>query len=173
MAKWEMMRKTRIAGSYEFDNTAKCLPPGMPAMMNMAYGMEVMQGKDRITFFSELNDALRRVYLDGRKPNAKVLEDPTYAGYSTGHWEGDTLVVETVALRSNTFIEGFTPHSEAMTVKERIRFVGPGMLEDRITVTDPKALTMPWETVRTYRRAMPGNDELREFACAEGLDRAK
>ena len=62
MAKWEMMRKTRIEGSYEFDNTAKCLPPGMPAMMNMAYGMEVMQGKDRITFFSELNDAIRRVY---------------------------------------------------------------------------------------------------------------
>jgi hypothetical protein len=173
MAKWEMMRKTRIAGSYEFDNTAKCLPPGMPAMMNMAYGMEVMQGKDRITFFSELNDALRRVYLDGRKPSAKVLEDPTYAGYSTGHWESDTLVVETVAMRSNTFIEGFTPHSEAMTVKERIRFIGPGLLEDRITVTDPKALTMPWETVRTYRKAMPGNDELREFACAEGLDRAK
>jgi hypothetical protein len=173
MAKWEMMRKTRIEGSYEFDNTAKCLPPGMPAMMNMAYGMEVMQGKDRITFFSELNDAIRRVYIDGRKPSAKVLEDPTYAGYSTGHWEGDTLVVETVALRSNTFIEGFTPHSDAMTVKERIRFVGPGLLEDRITVTDPKALTMPWETVRTYRKAMPGNDELREFACAEGLDRAK
>src|SRR4029450_4718711 len=173
MAKWEMMRKTRIAGSYEFDNTAKCLPPGMPAMMNMAYGMEVMQGKDRTTFFSELNDAIRRVYLDGRKPSAKVLEDPTHAGYSTGHWEGDTLVVETVAMRSNTVIEALSPHSDAMTVKERIRFVGPGLLEDRITVTDPKALTMPWETVRTYRKAMPGNDELREFACAEGLDRAK
>jgi hypothetical protein len=173
LAKWEMMRKSRIAGSYEFDNTAKCLPPGMPAMMNMAYGMEVMQVKDKITFFSELNDALRRVYLDGRKPTAKVLDDPTYAGYSTGHWEGDTLVVDTVALHPNSFIEGFTPHSDEMTVKERIRFTAPGVLEDRITVTDPKALTKPWETVKTYRKAMPGNDELREFACAEGLDRAK
>src|SRR6266508_1746272 len=97
MAKWEMMRKSRIAGSYEFDNNAKCLPPGMPAMMNMAYGMEVMQSADKITFFSELNDALRRVYLDGRKPTQKALDDPTYAGYSTGHWEGDTLVVDTVS----------------------------------------------------------------------------
>jgi hypothetical protein len=173
MAKWEMMRKSRIAGSYEFDNNAKCLPPGMPAMMNMAYGMEVMQSKDKITFFSELNDALRRVYLDGRRPSPKVLDDPTYAGYSTGHWEGDTLVVDTVSLHPNSFIEGFTPHSEAMTVKERIRFTGPGVLEDRITVTDPKALTRPWETVKTYRKAMPGNDELREFACPEGLDLAK
>jgi hypothetical protein len=171
LAKWEVMRKSRIAGSYEFDNNAKCLPPGMPAMMNMPYGMEVMQTKDKITFFSELNDALRRVYLDGRKPSEKVLDDPTYAGYSTGRWEGDTLVVETVALHPNSFIEGFTPHSEAMTVKERIRPVGPGLLEDRITVTDPMALTRPWETVRTYRKASPPHDELREFACAEGLDR--
>jgi hypothetical protein len=173
MAKWEVMRKSRIAGSYEYDNNAKCLPPGMPAMMGMAYGMEVMQVKDRITFFSELNDALRRVYLDGRKPTPKILDDPTYAGYSTGHWEGDTLVVETVALNTNSFIEGFTPHSDAMTVSERIRFASPGVLEDRIHVTDPIALTRPWDTVRTYRRAMPGNDQLREFACAEGLDQKK
>jgi hypothetical protein len=175
MAKWEIIRKSRMAGSSEYDNTAKCLPPGMPAMMSMAYGMEVMQNNDKITFFSELNDALRRVYLDGRKPTKKILDDPTYAGYSTGHWEGDTLVVDTVALHENSFIEGFTPHSDAMTVKERIRFLSPGLLEDRITVTDPKALTKPWETVKTYRKAAPGsgNDELREFACPEGLGEAK
>jgi len=173
MAKWEIIRKSRMAGSSEYDNTAKCLPPGMPAMMTMAYGMEVMQTKDKITFFSELNDALRRVYLDGRKPTQKILDDPTYAGYSTGHWEGDTLVVDTVALHENSFIEGFSPHSDAMTLKERIRFVSPGLLEDRITVADPKALTKPWETVKTYRKATSGNDELREFACPEGLADAK
>jgi hypothetical protein len=174
MAKWQMISKSRIAGSYEYDYTAKCLPPGMPAMMNMAYGMEVMQTKDKITFFSELNDALRRVYLDGRKPSQKVLDDPTYAGYSTGHWEGDTLVVDTVALNTNTFIEGFSPHSDQMTVRERIRFNAQGLLEDRITVTDPVALTKPWETVKTYRKAVPGKtDELREFACPEGLADAK
>ena len=109
MAKWEVIRKSRMSGSYEYDNTANCLPPGMPGMMAMAYGMEVMQSKDRITFFSELNDALRRVYLDGRKPTPAILDDPTYAGYSTGRWEGDTLVVETVALNDATFIEGFSP----------------------------------------------------------------
>lgn len=174
MAKWQMISKSRIAGSYEYDYTAKCLPPGMPAMMSMAYGMEVMQTKDKITFFSELNDALRRVYLDGRKPTQKVLDDPTYAGYSTGHWEGGTLVVDTVALNTNSFIEGFSPHSDAMTVHERIRLNEAGLLEDRITVTDPIALTKPWETVKTYRKAAQGkNDELREFACPEGLADAK
>ena len=173
MAKWQMISKSRIAGSAEYDYSAKCLPPGMPGMMSMAYGMEVMQTKDKVTFFSELNDAMRRVYLDGRKPSAKVLDDPTYAGYSTGHWEGDTLVVDTVALHTQSFIEGFTPHSEEMTVHERIRLVDPTLMEDRITVTDPKALTKPWETVKTYRKAGPGKDELREFACPEGLSEAK
>ena len=81
-----------------------------------------------------------------------MLDDPTYAGYSTGHWEGDTLVVETVALNDKSYIEGFTPHSDQMTVKERIRFIAPGVLEDRITVTDPVALDEPWETVKTYRK---------------------
>ncbi len=175
MAKWQAISKTRIAGSDEYDYSAKCLSPGMPAMMNMAYGMEVMQTKDKITFFSELNDALRRVYLDGRKPQQKHFDDPTYAGYSTGHWEGDTLVVDTVAIHQQTFIEGFTPHSDQMSVHERIRLVEPTLLEDRITVTDPVALTKPWETVKRYRKAAPGSgkDELREFACPEGLANAK
>ena len=168
------MRKSRMAGSSEYDYTEQCLPPGMPAMMSMAYGMEVLQTKDKITFFSELNDALRRVYLDGRKPSQKVLDDPTYAGYSTGHWEGDTLVVDTVAIRGDkSFIEGFTPHSDEMTVHERIRLTSPGMLEDQITVTDPKALTKPWQTTKTYRKMAKGQDELREFACAEGFGDVK
>jgi len=169
MAKWEIIRKSRMSGSYEYDPIANCLPPGMPQMMSMPYGMEIMQTKDKITFFSEWQDALRRVYLDGRKPSQKVLNDPTYAGYSTGHWEGDTLVVDTVALHPNSFIDNSSPHSEEMTVKERIRFTAPGILEDRIVVNDPKALTKPWETVHTYRKAQSPNDELREFACAEGL----
>src|SRR3989442_13268861 len=66
MAKWEVIRKPRMAGSYEYDPIANCLPPGMPQMMSMAYGMEIMQTKDKITFFSEWQDALRRVYLDGQ-----------------------------------------------------------------------------------------------------------
>ena len=158
-----------MGGSYEYDNIANCLPPGMPAMMGMAYGMEVMQNDNRITFFSEWQDALRRVYLDGREPSDRVLNDPTYAGYSTGHWEDDTLVVDTVSLSTKSYIDGSSPHSEEMTVHERIRFIDTDILEDRITVNDPIALTEPWEITRTYRRASYPSDQLREFACAEGL----
>ena len=173
MAKWEVMRKSRMSGSSEFDPVARCIPQGMPSMMGMLYGMEIQQTKDKVTLFGELNDMYRRIYLDGRKPSQTVLDDPTYAGYSTGHWEGDTLVVDTVALHPDSLLDAFSPHSDQMTVKERIRLTAPGVLEDRITVSDPKALLEPHESVRTFRKASPPNDELREFACAEGLDRAK
>lgn len=174
LAKWDLVARSRAAGSSEFDAAAKCLPPGMPLMMNMSYGMEVMQTPDKITFFSEWLDALRRVYLDGRKPTQKELDDPTYAGYSTGHWEGDTLVAETVALREDIPLDGnYAQRSAHSKVLERIRLVEPTLLEDEITVTDPEALTHPWTYTRRYRKAVPPNDQLREFACAEGLDRAK
>jgi len=169
LARWEVIAASRTAGSYEYDNIANCLPPGMPAMMGMAYGMEIMQSPQKITFFSEHQDALRRVYLDGREPSETVLADPTYAGYSTGHWEGDTLVVDTVAITDKSFIDSASPHSDQMTVHERIRFIEPGVLQDEITVYDPIALEEPWQTTRTYRKASYPNDELREFACAEGL----
>jgi hypothetical protein len=169
LAKWQVLAASRIRGSYEYDNVANCLPPGVPAMMSAAYGMEIMQDEQKITIFSEHQDALRRIFLDGRKPSAQVLADPTYAGYSTGRWEGDTLVVDTVALTTKSYIDGSSPHSDKMTVQERLRFVEPGVLENQITVNDPEALTEPWRVVRRYRKAAYPNDELREFACAEGL----
>jgi hypothetical protein len=173
LAKWEVIRKSRMAGSDEFDPNARCLSAGMPNMMSMTYGMEVQHTKDKITMYGELNDVYRRIFLDGRKPAQKVLDDPTFAGYSTGHWEGDTLVVDTVAIREDTLFDTFSPHSDQFTVRERIRFTSPGILEDRITVTDPKALLEPFTSVRTYRKVSAPNDELREFSCAEGLASAK
>ncbi len=173
LAKWNAIAASRISGSYETDNVHNCLPPGMPAMMSAAYGMEIMQDAQKITIFTEHQDAMRRIFLDGRKPSAQVLADPTYAGYSTGRWEGDTLVVDTVALTTKSYIDGSSPHSDKMTVQERIRFVEPGVLENQITVNDPEALVEPWRVVRRYRKASYPNDELREFACAEGLRDAR
>lgn len=144
----------------------------MPAMMGMPYGMEIMQNEQKITFFSEHQDALRRVYLDGREPSERALNDPTYAGYSIGDWEGDTLVVETVAITEKSFIADMWPHSYQMTVHERIRFIESGVLEDEITVHDPIALEEPWRITLRYQKAEYPDDELREFACAEGLQEA-
>ena len=73
----------------------------------------------------------------------------------------------------DTLFDTFSPHSDQFTVRERIRFASPGVLEDRITSMDPKALVEPFTSVRTYRKVSPPNDELREFSCAEGLGSVK
>jgi hypothetical protein len=135
--------------------------------------MEIQQTKDRITIYGELNDVYRRIYLDGRKPSPKVLDDPTFAGYSTGHWEGDTLVVDTVAIREDALFDTFSPHSDQFTVRERLRFASPGVLENQITSTDPKALVEPFQSVRTYRKAVPPNDEWRVLVCGRVASRSR
>jgi hypothetical protein len=84
----------------------------MPNMMSMTYGKEIQHTKDKITIYGELNDVFRRMFLDGRKPSQRVLDDPTFAGYSTGRWEGDTLVVDTVAIREDALFDTFSPHSD-------------------------------------------------------------
>ena len=154
--------------AYEYDNIANCLPPGVPAMMSAAYGMEIMQDEQKITIFSEHQDAMRRIFLDGRKPSAQVLADPTYAGYSTGRWEGDTLIVDTVALTTKSYIDGSSPHSDKMTVQERLRFIEPGVLENQIVVTDPEALVvnlMPAPTAEALEA------ELAEAEAEAGIER--
>ena len=175
MAKWEVIRKSRMAHSAEYDYNAKCLPPGMPGMMNAVFGnrLEIMPDADKITMFAEINDSMRRVYLDGRKPSQRVLEDLHIRAIRRGSgmailWRSPRWLCGTTL-----FIEGFTPHSDAMTVHERMRFVAPDVFEDKITVTDPKALTQPWEHTILFRKAKVGADEMREAVCPEGLAEAK
>ncbi len=172
MERYKKIQASRESGSEETEPVARCLPPGMPYFTLAQYGLEVLQSKDKIAFFSEWMDAYRRVYLDGRTLPADV--DPSYQGYSTGRWEGGTLVVETVNLREETVLDRYgSPHSDAMRISERIRLVGPDQLEDSMIVSDPKAFTKPWEVVRRYRRTGKGNDELHENTCTEGLRLAK
>jgi hypothetical protein len=157
LARWEVMRKSRMAGSSDTDPNAKCLSAGMPGMMSMAYGMEIQHTRDKITIYGELNDVYRRIYLDGRKPQQRTLDDPTFAGYSVGHWEGDTLVVDTVAIREDTLLDLFSPHSDQLTVRERIRFASPGILEDRLTAKrrTPRVLVCRGPFVGQVGRSAP------------------
>ena len=167
LEKFKKVQESREKGSEETEPEANCLPPGMPYHAWAEYGLEIVHGRDKIALFSEWMDAYRRIYLDGRKVPADW--DPSYYGYSTGRWEGDTLVVETVGLREDTVLDRYgSPHSDAMRITERIRLVSPDSLENKFTVHDPKAFTKPWEYTVTYRRAAAGNDELRENTCTEG-----
>jgi hypothetical protein len=123
----------------------------------------VVQSKDTIVMTYEWNSEHRVIPLDGR-PHGPV---PSYIGDSRGHWEGDTLVIDTIGLNDRTRIdeEGIT-HSDQLHVVEHIRKVDGGQqLESLITITDPVMFTKPWTTKRMYK--WRPDVRLMEYACEE------
>ncbi len=148
------------------DPVALCYPPGMPRMMVMVYGMELLQTPGQIAMTSEWQAASRRVWLNEKThPDPEEL-DPTYAGHSIGRWEGDTLVIDTVGIRLDVPVDFLgLPHSDKLHVVERIAEKSPGILVNEITIEDPVAFTAPWKETLTYRYRPELH--LQEYTCLE------
>jgi hypothetical protein len=144
---------------------ADCIPPGMPGFWMGPYAFEIVQNAKQINFFQESWEQTRRIYLDGRKHPSLDDVDPLYQGHSVGHWEGDTLVVDTVNISSAATLLGGVPHSDKLSVSERFHLVPPDILDIRVTILDPDALAEPWVIIRKLRRK-PGM-EIHDYVCAE------
>jgi hypothetical protein len=157
--------ESETRGAAVADPTAGCRWAGVPAiMLDDGYPFEVLFTPRRVTVIHEGNDTkVRRIYTDGRQHPAGL--EHTYQGDSIGHWEGDTLVVETVGLRGDTLIYANMPHSDALQVTERWRLTAPDTLEDKITMTDPKAFTKPYELLQINKLRRDWN--ILEYSCAE------
>jgi hypothetical protein len=143
---------------------AECIPYGVPTMMAIAiYPVELIQTPKQVTIISEAFSEVRRVYLD--RPQAK-LEDvaPGYYGRSVGHWEGDTLVVDTIGIKPKASGYRGMPHSAQMHVTDRLRLLSPEILHDQITIEDPVVLEKPVTYTVAYKR-MPADYEMVEFVC--------
>jgi hypothetical protein len=142
---------------------AQCIPYGVPTMMSVAiYPVEFIQTPKQITIISEAFSEVRRVYMN--VPQSKPDDvAPGYYGRSVGHWDGDTLVVDTIGIKPS--IGGYRgmPHSGQMRITERIRLVAPDYLHDEITIDDPVVLEKPVTYTLGYKR-MP-NYEMVEFVC--------
>ncbi len=156
--------KAMNAGAPIDDVTANCLPPGMPHIMVVPYPFEIVQTPGRVLFLFEYAGQIRRIYLDGRRPTED--DDPTYYGFSTGHWEGSTLVIQTSRIRADTQ-DDFSglPHSDALVITERIHRVDHDTLEDDITLTDPKAYARPFTVTRRYQ--LHPTWTIGEYVCEE------
>ncbi len=147
------------------DPSARCLPQGVPRV-NAAPGQwKLIQNPGFIAIIYEAFNILwRQIFLDGRE----VAEDapPTWLGYSTGKWEGDTLVVDTKGFNGKIWIDLMgKPSTDALHVIERFRRKDFGHMEIQITIDDPKAYTSPW-TVNEQVRLLP-DTELMEAICSE------
>jgi hypothetical protein len=148
------------------DMLALCYPPGMPRMMGMIYGMEILQTPNIISITSEWQAETRRIWMDLKAHPPLEELDLTYAGHSIGHWEGDTLVVDTVGIREDIPVDrALSPHSVNMRLIERFTQSRPGILTDEITIIDPEVTDSPRKQSHTYRY----RPELRlqEYNCLE------
>ena len=143
--------------------SAYCLPAGLPASM-LILNVKMIQAADEIVVLHGNGDPARQIYIDGRKLPANP--DPSWMGTSVGHWEDDTLVVETTGFQERAWLDGFGhPRSETMRITERYRRRDVGHIDLELTFDDPKYYTRPFG-FKTTLNLLPGDDML-EYVCME------
>ena len=154
------------------DPLTRCLPPGGTRHFHSAYGLQFVEQRelDRIlVLLGGDNRNWRVIHMDGRPVGQEELAVRTYYGASSGRWEGDTLVVETLGFNERFwFTSGGLPHTEALHLTERISRPDSNTLRYEVTVDDPRAYTRPWTGGWTIQW-VPGED-IREYFCEENAE---
>jgi hypothetical protein len=152
---------TPLASGY-----VNCLGDGMPMMMNAMFPIEFLVTKNQVTVIEEAFTQVRRILLD--RPMKKVDDvEPGFFGYSVGHWEGDTLVAETVGIKEEIRYQN-VPHSKDLRITERIHSVAPDILWDEITMEDPAVLEKPWTVTVAYKKKP--DYTLLEYICEDNRE---
>jgi hypothetical protein len=170
-AEWEakyQAKLDRTLAGYFTDPIGECLPHGMPRLMGGIPGpLEFVVTPEQTWIIWEYGPQLRRIYTDGRDHLPMDERFDSWTGHSIGHWEGDTLVVDTVSMRSDTpYDRTGAPHSNQVHLMERMRLVDKDTLVNDMTIEDPVAFTQPWHVVRRYRR-LPAHTFVGDVACTE------
>ncbi len=157
----ERKAKASREGKPLIDASTQCLPEGMPTIMGAIYPIEIVQTDNKFVVLAEFLTQTRRVYMNEEMPSLEDIS-PGYNGYSVGHWEKGTLVIETIGVREDVTFYAI-PHSENMKITERIRFTGPDTLENQVTIDDPAYLAKPYVFTFGYRRAK--DYRIMEYIC--------
>ena len=157
--------KARMAQKGTQDPGTRCLPTGIVRSHTYPLLKKIVQVPGLIVILSERNAAFRQIFTDGRPPLADA-DLPSFNGYSSGRWQGDTLVVETAGFNDNVWLDQHgSPLTSEGKVTERFRRPTYGQLDIEITVDDKKAYTAPWTTT-LHQHIMP-NTELLDYVCLE------
>jgi hypothetical protein len=145
-----------------------CVPDGLPRVLATPYPFEIIQAPPgQVTIIHELNHQVRVVAMDKPMPSEKDLTTfPFYNGHSVGHFEGDTLVIETAGFNEKTLIDATgAPHTDEMRTVERIRRISPTQLEDVITIHDPQYYSRDWQARFVYD--LRSDVRLEDYVCGE------
>ena len=151
-----------IAGK-EDNSALRCEPSGPPQVLILPNPWEIVQIPGRVLMFFEEQHIWREIWTDGR-PLPKDPE-PSWLGYSVGHWEGDTFVVDTVGFNDKEWVDLYgNPRTEETHLIERYRRLNHDTLEQQIIIEDPKAYTKPWVSPPKLHKLEPGW-EIAEWFC--------
>ena len=154
-----------LAGKPMWSRSARCWATGVPAfLLTPAQPMFFVQTPQQVRMIAQHDNDVRRIYLN--VPHSENPK-PSWYGESVGHYEGDTLVIDTVGLNDKTFVDNFrTPHSDKLHVVERLRLVEGGrFLEAEVVIDDPAVFLKPLHVTKRSRRV---EATLAEWRCAAG-----
>ncbi len=164
------MRRPTTGDPRTDDPTEVCLPNGLTRQILSPYAQQWVQTPDQIIILYEYMHFFRIIPLDGR-PHSRDIE-PTWMGDSTGRWEGDTLVIDTVGLKEWMLdaTHDFNPeelriHSDQMHFIERFRFTGSTTVSYQVTIDDPKIFAAPW--TQEFEMKLHPTWKIFEFVCEE------
>jgi hypothetical protein len=160
-------QRRREENEHGDDPLGRCLPHGVPRVnTNGLFPFKIIQTPSLVAILYEQMHLFRQVFLDGRKLGPDP--NPTWLGYSTGRWDGETLVVETVGFNDKTWLDTRMgrPATDRLRVEERFRRVNFGNLEVVATIDDPGAYAKPWTTA-VQKMHLLLDTELIEFICNE------
>jgi len=159
--KFKVVRPAEDTGQY-----ATCMPPGVPQIFAVPYFFQMVQSPRFVVIVYEYLHLYRVIPIDGT-PHP-LDPDPFWMGHSVGHWEGDTLVVETIGFNDKTEISGYR-HTEDLRVVERFRRADFDTLQYEATIMDPNVFEAPWVVARNFL-FRPEFDVVDEFVCENNRD---
>jgi len=155
-------RDENRAGWPTNDPEVKCYLPGIPRATYLPYPFQIIQGGGNILFAYEYDSANRVVYMS----NHQEAPIDTWMGWSNGHWDGDTLVVETAGNNDSTWFDrAGNYHSNALKVTERFSLEGANLIRYTATIEDPQVFSRPWTISLPLYRRLDSNVEILEFKC--------
>src|SRR5215471_12942927 len=148
------------------DPTGMCLPVGPSRAFTAPMPFQVVQGPTMVAFLFEYQTIYRMVYIDKKHP-PDIMDYPEFMGHSIGHWEGDTLVINTVGINERSWLDtAGHEHSGQLHLNERIQKLDNDHLKYTVTYDDPMFFTQPWSITRTFTRGKP-TDRIMAYSCEE------
>jgi hypothetical protein len=160
-------KKENFEKRLTLDPEIKCYLPGVPRATYMPQPFQIIQSPKNIMILHQYAKAVRTIYME----NQTEAPADSWMGWSNGHWEGETLLVDTTGFNDQTWFDrAGNFHSDALHVVERFTAAGPDHLTYEATIEDPKVFSRPWKMTMPLYRRKEKNAQILEFRCVEFVE---